>query len=48
MDHSDPNKVKYFLEALDLKYIFSYPLGAPYPPPPLTPLDPYRGAYRGV
>ena len=46
MDHSDPNKVKYFLEALDLKYIFSYPWGSPYPPTPYLP-RPLQGDLQG-
>ena len=29
--------VKYFWEALDLKYIFSYSWGVPRPPDPLPP-----------
>ena len=44
MDHSDPHRVKYFWEALTLKYNFSYSWEVPRP---LTPLDPYRGGGGG-
>ena len=35
--NSDSHGVKYFWEALDLKYNFSYSWGVPLPPNPLPP-----------
>ena len=48
MDHSDHPRVKYFWEALDLKYHFGYPWVDPRPPGPHTPLDLYRGVGGGA
>ena len=40
MDYSDTHRVKYFLEALDLKYMFTY-----YAPRPAERSEAGRGAF---
>ena len=46
-NHSDPHRVKYFWEALDLKYPLGHYWGLPRPPWPLTPWTPIGVALWG-
>ena len=47
MDHSDPNRIKYF-EKLLTQILFQLCFRSPPTPCPLIPLDPFRGALWGA
>ena len=48
MDHSNPNRIKYSCEALDLKYILSNSKGGPLTSWPFTDWNIIHGAVQGA